>query len=202
LAHSAQGKHLQAISLIEQALHLNPPDNQGLRYLLASECLSAKQYERAKSLFTQYMPEHPALGYELAWLHLQTHQSAQAIAALRKAWLDEPAIGHRIMKPVKDRKSPASKSTHARTDADAYAHRWQSDPAAMAFMQWLKAQPIIQDEQKQAKALRQALNSTNNLFKHAWLLAKQWRLRHRTSAGNDQFELPKALEQEKEHGHA
>ncbi len=90
----AMGEHQQAIEHFTDMLRLNPGDNQGIRYLLASCLLATGDDERLGELLDQYSEDASArwMYTRALWLFRREGAGRKANTALRKALEMNPFV--------------------------------------------------------------------------------------------------------------
>ena len=103
---AALGRRLEAIEHYRALLHLNPGDNQGVRYLLCSALLELGADDEVQKLLDEYDEESAAWLYNRALLlYRRAGNSDEAVAALRAALPANPHVPDYLLqeKPMPDR---------------------------------------------------------------------------------------------------
>ena len=135
------GEREAAIGHLRDLLRLNPGDNQGLRYTLATWLLATGDDAALADLLGQYPEEGSATwAYTRALTAVRRHgPGAQADAALREALTTNPFVPAYLLgrKPL-PRRLPASVGFGDEDEAVAYlaeaAEAWLTSPQALAWL--------------------------------------------------------------------
>lgn len=143
LAYVRLKKHVDAVQLIDRMLILNPNDNQGVRWLLGSEALSAKNYKVATHSFIAEARSYPPYHYELAYLHILHARWVEAATALRRGFHANLYIAEMIagyFAPISLRVwhgGNLAEPETAKSYMEIYGERWDKRPDAVLFVRWL-----------------------------------------------------------------
>lgn len=141
------GRHEEAVAHYRELLRLNPGDNQGVRYLLASALCELRRDDELLALL-----DGPEYGEDAsaAWqytralvLYRQGTDSAAARKALAKAWRGNPHVPAYLTGERKvPKRLPEYMGFGDESEAIVYAaesrHLWESTPGALA---WLGKRP-------------------------------------------------------------
>lgn len=179
LAYVRLRKHKEAVELIDRMLVLNPNDNQGVRYLLGSEALSAKDTNKAKSVFTRYADEYPPYWYELAWLHMSQGNWIHAATALRRGFAANPYIAEMIAgytDPIPLalwHGSNLEDHTGAHDYFSSYGARWTQRIDSMYFTRWLFNHSKILVERAELLNLKEQLKWEQDFSKRGALVGQE-----------------------------
>jgi len=137
----ALGERQVAIAHVQEPLRLNPGDNQGLRYTLATWLLAAGDDAALADLLRQYPEEGSATwAYTRALAAFRRHGAGgPADAALREALTTNPFLPAYVLglKPL-PRRLPAYVGFGDEDEADVYiaeaAEPWLTSPEALTWL--------------------------------------------------------------------
>ncbi len=134
-------RHEEAAAIYREMLHLNPGDNQGVRYSLLQLLLELDRYDEARALIAQYADE-----YSAAWLYTQAllafqqeGDSPASTRALQKALKQNPHVPaylsgrKRIPNRLPDYISPGDE-TEAIDYATGHLNDWRRTPGAVEWI--------------------------------------------------------------------
>ena len=145
-------RHVDAARMIELMLERNPNDNQGVRFLLGSELLRAKEPVRARSIFAAEALDYPPYYYELALSYIQDEDWEKAATSLRKGFVSNPYIaeifgGNSAPAPLPIwHPSNLMGAEMANGYIQMYGRLWFQNQNNIAFMRWLFAHPQVMME--------------------------------------------------------
>jgi len=132
------GKHDEAIEHYQAMLELNPNDNQGIRYVLASHLLATNNIDRLKSLIGQYDED------STDWLYPQVllaYRSSDPDAGklAEEAWLANSSVPDALSGKLPVIASPNGYVTMGGEDeAASYVHAngniWRTTPGAVEWL--------------------------------------------------------------------
>lgn len=182
IAYIRLGKHKEAVQFIERMLMLNPNDNQGVRYLLGSEALSAKDTEKAKHAFERYADEYPAYWYELAWLLVTQGNWIPAATALRRGFAANPYVAEMIVgysRPIPLviwHGSNVADETGADDYFSSYDARWVQRTDIIYFVRWLFNHSSILVERAEFLRLKEQLKWERDFAARSALVDQETRL--------------------------
>ena len=146
------GRTEDGLSMLGRMLAWNPDDDQGVRFLIGSECLRAGQDEKARSFFETEASQYPPYRYELALLLFRRQDYAAAATALRAGFVENGYIAEILCgnpNPV-----PAgiwhgngfAMPQAAKDYVSSYGRLWRETPDAVAFLRWLHTHPSAMAE--------------------------------------------------------
>jgi tetratricopeptide (TPR) repeat protein len=131
----------EAITIYREMLHLNPNDNQGVRYSLLQLLLELERGDEARALIAQYADE-----YSTTWLYTQAllafqqeGDSSASVHALKEALKQNPHVPpylsgqKRIPNRLPDTISPGAE-TEAIDYAVGHLNDWRRTPGAVEWM--------------------------------------------------------------------
>ncbi len=146
----ALGERREALGHLQALLRLNPGDNQGLRYTLASWLLAVGDEAALEELLQQYPEEGSATwAYTRALAAFRRHgPSSQADAALREALTTNPFVPAYLLGRKKlPRQLPAYVGFGDEQEAVAYiaeaAEGWLATPPALEWLASLLARNAL-----------------------------------------------------------
>jgi tetratricopeptide (TPR) repeat protein len=163
LCYQKLGRRDQAIEILEHMLRWNPSDNQGIRYLIGSECLRSGNEKKAQKIFKQEADSYPPYRYEAALVEIMSGKMVEAATILRRAFIENPYIaeiltGTRSPLPMAIwHGSNLSEPETAEAYAEHYDALWRSTPEAVAFLRWLHTHPKVMRERADIFAIKEAL---------------------------------------------
>ncbi|HID22833.1 MAG TPA: tetratricopeptide repeat protein, partial [Planctomycetaceae bacterium] len=165
----------EAIELFEEMLRLNPEDNQGVRYRLASLLLEEGRDADLKELLDRYQDEESTFwDYSRAILAFRTEGDTEATRRLLERALErDPHVPEYLLDP---NRLPTSQSDYfapgPQSDAKVYAARsvagWRSTPGAIG---WLRKHVSRQGDDGQGEGPERPDPAT--LLSQAWQLPQE-----------------------------
>jgi tetratricopeptide (TPR) repeat protein len=132
----------EAIGHFSELLRLNPNDNQGARYELATCLLEEGDDDALAGLLSRYARDGSAVWhYSRALLRFrQEGESPAAEAALQEAFEENPLVPNYLLEKKKiPARMPDFMSRGERSEAVVYAadnmHAWKQTPGALAWVE-------------------------------------------------------------------
>ena len=152
-------RHEEAAAIYREMLHLNPGDNQGVRYSLLQLLLELNRVDEARALIVQYKDE-----YSSTWLYTQAllafkqeGDSPASTSALKEALKQNPHVPaylsgqKRIPNRLPDYVSPGDE-TEAIDYAVGHLNDWRRTPGAV---DWIAPHVVSAPQRKTARRPRQ-----------------------------------------------
>ncbi|PKG31286.1 hypothetical protein [Methanoregula sp.] len=138
----ARGMRREAIGHFSELLRLNPNDNQGVRYELATCLIEEGDDDALAGLLRQYERDGSAVWhYSRALLRFRLEgESPAAEAALHEAIEENPFVPNYLLEKKKlPSRMPEYMSRGERSEAVVYAadnmHAWKLAPGALAWLE-------------------------------------------------------------------
>lgn len=139
------GRHEQAIETYEEMLELNPNDNQGVRYLLASSLLARDDIKPLRKLLEKFKDDASA-----GWLYTQAllafrEKASNANELALEAWESNNHVpgmlsGKRRLAPSKSGYLTVGGADEATDYVEANGAVWQSTSGAIAWLSEITGQ--------------------------------------------------------------
>jgi tetratricopeptide (TPR) repeat protein len=137
------GKISEALDHMRALLHLNPSDNQGVRYMLMEGLLESGADEEIGALLTRYKTDASAVFCytQALWMFRRLGPVKSAGASLAKAVAANPHVPGFLLKRIKlPKQAPKTISPGSFEEAESYAMHgiavWQKTIGAV---EWLTA---------------------------------------------------------------
>ncbi|NTF98287.1 tetratricopeptide repeat protein [Rhizobium rhizogenes] len=163
LCHQQLGQRQQTIEVMQRMLKWNPNDNQGIRFLIASEYLRAGDASRASRILKKEADHFPPYQYEAALIEIAAGRMVSAATALRRAFIANGYIAE-ILCGMTDplplavwHGSNLAEPEVARSYAEHYADLWHTTPSALQFLRWVHMPPRMMSERAEFLTIKEAL---------------------------------------------
>lgn len=163
LSYMRLRRYKDAVKVIELMLVRNPDDNQGVRYLLGSALLQARDFTRACVVFEQGAAQFPPHWYDLALCLMSLRDMVRAATALRRGFAANPYIaemldGNPDPAPLAIwHSSSVAKPETAREYLRMSGFLWLHRVDSSVFLRWLFNHPMVLNERAEVMKCREAL---------------------------------------------
>jgi hypothetical protein len=148
---------------MQRMLKWNPNDNQGIRFLIASEYPRAGDATRASRILKKEAAHFPPYQYEAALIEIAAGRMVSAAMTLRCAFIANGYIAE-ILCGMTDplplaiwHGSNLAEPEVALSYAEHYTDLWHTTPSALQFLRWVHMHPRIVSERAEILVIKEAL---------------------------------------------